>query len=82
MYNDFILIEDNIMSILEETRIAVDVYRYTTLEDQELILNALKHENEHVKDSESGLIIVRWIQGNYAGTWSEIQIIDKEEIYL
>ena len=41
MYNDFILIEDNIMSILEETRIAVDVYRYTTLEDQELILKTL-----------------------------------------
>ena len=82
MYNDFILIEDNIMSILEENRIAVDVYRYTTLEDQELILKALNHEDETDKDSEAGLIIVRWIQGNYAGAWSEIQIIDKEEIYL
>ena len=82
MYNDFILIEDNIMSILEETRIAVDVYRYTTLEDQELILKALNHDDETDKDSEAGLIIVRWTQGNYASSWSEIQIIDKEEIYL
>ena len=84
MYNDFILIEDNIMSILEETRIAVDVYRYTTLEDQELILKALNHDDETDKDSEAGLIIVR----NHTDSserrmrYTSIQIIDKEEIYL
>ena len=82
MYNDFILIEDNIMSILEETRIAVDIYRYATLEDQELILKALNHEDKTDNDSGEGLIIVR----NHTDSserrmrYTSIQIIDKEEI--
>lgn len=70
------------MSILDETRIAIDVYRYTTLDDQKEILKALDHEDDTEDGSEAGLVIVRWVQGNYAGAWSEIQIIDKEEIYL
>lgn len=72
------------MSILKETRIAVDVYRYTTLEDQESILKELNHEDKVDKDSISGLIIVRHHTDSSERRWNytTVQIIDKEEIYL
>lgn len=70
------------MSILDDTRIAEDVYKYTTLEDQLKILECLDHENDCDEDSIQGLIIVRWVSGNYGAPWSEVQIIDSEEINL
>ena len=70
------------MNILEETRIAEDVYRYTTIEDQKLILEALEHKDEGSINSKAGIIIVRYNDDHCGSSWTEVQIIDKEEIYL
>lgn len=72
------------MSILEETRIALDVYQYTTLEEQTLILDELNHEYEIDNNSKEGLIIVRNNVDSSERRWhyTSIQIIDKGKIYL
>lgn len=70
------------MNILDETRIGNDIYRYTTLEEQELILIALDHDGEEVFDSDAGLIILSHNDDHCGECWTEIQIIDKEVINL
>ncbi len=70
------------MSILDETYIAKDVYRFTSLDEQKEILKELDHEDDFQDDSDAGIIIVRHEHGNYGPSWTEVQIIDKEEIYL
>jgi hypothetical protein len=70
------------MCILEQTRIALDVYRYTTLVQQELILKELNHVSEKNIDSENGIIIVRNHTDSSERRWryTSIQIIDKGQL--
>lgn len=70
------------MNILEETKIAEDVCLYTTFEDQKIILEALSHSGEEILNSDAGIIIIRHNDDHCGSSWTEVQIIDKEEIYL
>lgn len=69
------------MNILDETRIATDVYRYNSYEEQKVILEYLNSCDSVDIDSIEGIIIVRHNSDGCGESWEEVQIVDLLEIY-